>query len=230
MKNIISVILNNVLTAMYQSFWFSVIFSFFFMYFYMAVNGTSKSMNSGFNVAIKMWWSEFILSRLFRRCFYLSIYTMMILFRTLLNRTIWLNPLSNVIGDWWIYTLNQETNEWILTTECIENTMLFVPFAILLSAFIRERDGSIPIISTIKIGFYFSLLIEFLQLFLKLGTFQLSDIAYNTLGAVVGTFLFISILKAVKIFRFLTKKCYVDTRCQVPENGNKKKKSKSKVC
>lgn len=45
------------------------------MYFYMAANGTStsKSMNSGFNVAIKMWWSEYILSRLFRKCF-LSIY------------------------------------------------------------------------------------------------------------------------------------------------------------
>lgn len=35
---------------------------------------------------------------------------MMILFRTLLNRTIWLNPLSNVIGDWWIYMMSQSSN------------------------------------------------------------------------------------------------------------------------
>ena len=34
----------------------------------------------------------------------------MILFRTLLNRTIWLNPLSNVIGDWWIYMMSQSSN------------------------------------------------------------------------------------------------------------------------
>lgn len=47
------------------------------MYFYMAANGTStsKSMNSGFNVAIKMWWSEYILSRLFRKCFETGIKT-----------------------------------------------------------------------------------------------------------------------------------------------------------
>lgn len=37
-----------------------------------------------------------------------------------------------------------------------------------------------------KTAFLFSVSIEFLQLFLRLGTFQLSDICYNTLGGVLG--------------------------------------------
>ena len=52
---------------------------------------------------------------------------MMILFRTLLNRKLWLNPLWNVFGSW---TLHNERGE--LTTECIENVLLFLPFAFLL--------------------------------------------------------------------------------------------------
>ena len=37
-----------------------------------------------------------------------------------------------------------------------------------------------------KVTFLFSLTIEFLQLFLRLGTFQLSDLCYNTLGGAMG--------------------------------------------
>ena len=41
----------------------------------------------------------------------------MILFRTLLNRNLWLNPLSNVMGGWGIWeTVNGEQK---LTTECM---------------------------------------------------------------------------------------------------------------
>ena len=39
-------------------------------------------------------------------------------------------------------------------------------------------------------AFLFSLTIEFLQLFLRLGTFQLSDLCYNTLGGAMGGVLY----------------------------------------
>ena len=39
---------------------------------------------------------------------------------------------------------------------------------------------------SIEVVFAFSLSIEFLQLFLRLGTFQLSDLFYNTLGGLIG--------------------------------------------
>lgn len=40
------------------------------------------------------------------------------------------------------------------------------------------------------LAFLFSLTIEFLQLFLRLGTFQLSDLCYNTLGGAIGGVLY----------------------------------------
>ena len=42
----------------------------------------------------------------------------------------------------------------------------------------------------VKSGFLFSISIEMLQLILRLGTFQLSDICYNTLGGMIGGVMF----------------------------------------
>ncbi|HFD3535039.1 TPA: VanZ family protein, partial [Enterococcus faecium] len=42
----------------------------------------------------------------------------------------------------------------------------------------------------IKYVFLFSLSIEFTQLFFRLGTFQLSDLFYNTLGGLIGALLY----------------------------------------
>lgn len=114
----------------------------------------------------------------------------MILFRTLLNRNMWLNPLSNVFGSWWIYNKNGD-----LTTDAIENLILFIPFIILLlwamrDKLIKEMKLKYVIFIAFKITFIFSLSIEFLQLFLRLGTFQFSDLFYNTLGGVIGGILY----------------------------------------
>ena len=45
-----------------------------------------------------MWWNAFKADSFFRKLFVLAFYTAMLLFRTLLNRDIWANPLSDVIG------------------------------------------------------------------------------------------------------------------------------------
>ena len=49
-----------------------------------------------------------------------------------------------------------------------------------------------------KIAFIFSISIEMLQLLLRLGTFQLSDIFYNTVGGVLGGLLYCVAMKARK--------------------------------
>lgn len=72
--------------------------------------------------------------------------------------------------------------------------MLFVPFSILLLwAFRKEllgKDERIQFGKTVwqatKIVAIFSFIIEFVQLLFHLGTFQLSDLTYNTLGGVLG--------------------------------------------
>ena len=117
-------------------------------------------------------------------------YTTMILFRTLLNRDMWMNPLSDVFGNWWIWKYVEDGSRQ-LTTECIENLMLFIPFTILLfwtaGKKILKKTTFLNIVWTgLKITFVFSLSIELLQLFLRLGTFQVSDLTYNTLGGGIG--------------------------------------------
>lgn len=154
----------------------------------------------GWKESIRIWISKFKTSSYFRRVFLLVFYTTMILFRTLLNRNLWLNPLSDVMGGWWLW----EDGE--LTTEPIENLMLMVPFTVLLLWAAKDKllldkgtkengqigeSGSTVKLTTVlwqsvKITFLFSVCIEFLQLFLRLGTFQLSDIVYNTLGGLIG--------------------------------------------
>lgn len=111
---------------------------------------------------------------------------MMILFRTLLNRNMWANPVSNVLGSWTLYNEKGE-----LTTEAIENVMLMLPFITLLlwtfqEKLLKQVSLSRTVWTGIKFSFLFSISIEFLQLFLRLGTFQLSDIVYNTLGGLLG--------------------------------------------
>ena len=49
-----------------------------------------------------------------------------------------------------------------------------------------------------KIAFVFSTSIEMLQLLLRLGTFQLSDIFYNTVGGVLGGLMYCAVMKARK--------------------------------
>lgn len=99
----------------------------------------------------------------------------------------WVNPLANVIRVWGLYNEKGE-----LTTEVLENLALFILFTVLLLLSFRKKIiGELGQLGTTlwqstKITFLFSLDIEFLQLFLRLGTFQLSDLFYNTLGGLIG--------------------------------------------
>ena len=175
---IIKAIITNLLTALYQPFWFSVILSVLFMFVY--------KIYPSIRQAAKEWISWFKSDAVFRRTFLLVFYTVMILFRTLLNRNMWANPVSNVIGTWGLYNAKGE-----LTTECLENLALFIPFTVLLLWVGRDKILSKVTIGeivwkTVKITFLFSFTIEMLQLFLRLGTWQLSDLFYNTLGGVIG--------------------------------------------
>ena len=125
--------------------------------------------------------------------------TSMILFRTLLNRNLWLNPLSDVMGGWGIWeTVNGEQK---LTTECIENVIMMVPFSSVVMWTFQEKmeKGWKKILwYSGKIAFIFSISIEMLQLLLRLGTFQLSDIFYNTVGGMIGGLMYCAAMKARK--------------------------------
>lgn len=191
---VIKNIITNVLTALYQPFGFSVVLAVLFMFLYLYVG------EHGWREAFQRWRSAFKENTTFRRIFILAFYTAMILFRTLLNRDMWMNPLSDIMGSLGLY--NEQGQ---LTTEAIENLMLFIPFTILLLWSLRMKlfkdQYSIKKIlwQSTKITFLFSLSIEVAQLFFRLGTFQLSDLFYNALGGFIGGVIYFIGVKVKKI-------------------------------
>ena len=183
---ILSKILINILTAFYESFGFSILLSFLAMFFYLYAC-VPVDAGKGWKGAIVTWYKEFKASVFFRKLFLLAFVTSLILFRTLLNRNLWMNPLSKVMGGWGIWeTVNGEQK---LTTECIENVIMMVPFSAVVMWTFQKKVGNGRkniVWQSGRVAFIFSIVIEVLQLLLRLGTFQLSDIFYNTVGGVVG--------------------------------------------
>ena len=174
-------ITDNVLASLYQTAGASLVMAALFMFAYLNI------VKKGWRQTIEDWWLTFRTSRSFRRVFCLAFYTSMILFRTLFNRGLWFNSLNNLLGTWGLYDKNG-----VFTTEVIENLLLFIPFTILYLWVFREKllEKQMGFFKTVwratRLTFLVSFVIEFLQLFLRVGTFQLSDLFYNTLGGFIG--------------------------------------------
>ena len=98
---IITKLITNILTALYEPFGFSPLLSFLAMFFYLYAYEPSAA-GKGWKSAILTWYQKFKESVFFRKLFFLAFVTSLILFRTLLNRQLWMNPLSNVMGGWGI--------------------------------------------------------------------------------------------------------------------------------
>ena len=178
---VFSKILTNILTALYEPFGFAILLSFLAMYFYLYAYEPTEA-GKGWKSAIVTWYKEFKESVFFRKMWLLAFVSSLILFRTLLNRNLWMNPLSNVMGGWGIWeTVNGEKK---LTTECIENVIMMVPFSSVVMWTFNVKEKILW--QSGKIAFIFSVVIEMLQLLLRLGTFQIADIFYNTVGGVLG--------------------------------------------
>lgn len=114
----------------------------------------------------------------------------MVLFRTLFDRTLFENSLSNVFGEWNFY---EEVNaQPVFNANVPENILLLLPFIVLLFVSFKEKlfKDKVTILKVLGhsfvISFLSSLTIETLQLLLHLGTWQLSDLCYNTVGGVSG--------------------------------------------
>lgn len=182
---IIRLVLKNVLMGLYQYFWVSLLMAALVMLVWLLAGERS------FKSIVRLWVDEFKKSPKFRRMFVFAFYALMILNRTLFCRETWKNPLSDVLGPWSLYN-----NDGKLITDTIENFILFLPFVFLLFWCFRPKifKGGITFSNTLwkgfLAGFLVSLSIELFQLILCLGTFQISDIFFNTLGGIAGSFCF----------------------------------------
>ena len=96
---VLAKIFTNILTALYEPFGFSLLLSFLAMFFYLYAYEPTAA-GKGWKNAIVTWYQKFKESVFFRKLFLLTFVTSMILFRTLLNRNLWMNPLSDVMGGW----------------------------------------------------------------------------------------------------------------------------------
>lgn len=186
-NDVIASIIKNVLTALYQPFGAALLLAFMAMFLFLYAREHKWKKSNLLKNIFGIWFRNFKENSTFRRTLVLNFYSAMILFRTILNRDIWFDPLSDVMGGWSLHDA-----EGKLTTESIENVMLFLPFAILLLwAFRKELLGDEvkfgkTILKSIVVVGIFSFVIEFSQLLFHLGTFQISDLVYNTLGGAVG--------------------------------------------
>ena len=81
----------------------------------------------------------------------------------------------------------------------VPNVIMMVPFSSVVMWTFEEKTGNgwkKILWYSGKIAFIFSVSIEMLQLLFRLGTFQLSDIFYNTVGGVLGGLVYYVTMKA----------------------------------
>lgn len=108
------------------------------------------------------------------------------------------DPFAKVWGGWGI---TDQTYYYELSS--IFNVIIFLPLCTLLFLFLKtalQKNPDIKKLTAISAGtgFLISCMIEGLQIILRAGTFQVSDLFYNTLGAVLGIFVFIALKKAAE--------------------------------
>lgn len=181
MHAIVDRICVNIISALYQYLFVSIVMAALFMLLYM------ECKKIGLKAVFYNWINELKKSKEYRRIYALAVYTCLILFRTIFCRQIWGNPIGDVLGNWSLHF-----SDGTLSTELIENIFLFIPFSMLVlwaleDKILKGRKDFLQICyGTIKISFLFSLGIELCQIVLRVGTFQISDLVTNTGGGLIG--------------------------------------------
>ncbi len=126
----------------------------------------------------------------FRLILYTITYIFMLLYRTVLCRSSDYEPLSDVWGGWGIEIFEYTGIDY---GTIIGNVLMFIPLTLIILFTFPDIFSSIKdiFIKCTAFSFCLSLIIELLQLIFHKGTFQISDIVYNTLGGALGVGLFV---------------------------------------
>lgn len=118
-----------------------------------------------------------------RICFFA--YTFLVLGLTIFFRSVKMEPLSIVWEGW---TFHRADSSFDLNP--LLNIVMLIPFTFFLYAgFDRLSSGKRwwqVLIQAAVISFCMSLFIETMQIVTRLGTFQISDLTYNTISGVIG--------------------------------------------
>ncbi|MDO5538741.1 MAG: VanZ family protein [Eubacteriales bacterium] len=89
------------------------------------------------------------------------------------------------IGRFWTY--REELGFWAVFLNLAGNVLCFVPFGAILPV-LSSRARNFFLITLLS--FEFSLMVECVQLILKVGSFDVDDLILNTLGGILGFLMF----------------------------------------
>lgn len=193
MADIIQNVLSSVLEAVYKPFWaalfVSIIMSFVYMYAYKPL-----AAGKGIKNVTKAWWQNVKTSAFFRKLWFLTFVFAMILFSTVLMRSRWKDPLSSVMNGFQLVSVAEDGTVTV-QSDIFRNIIMMVPFIFMLfwtfpDRVLKNRKLWNVLLRGTVIAFVFSVAIELSQLFFQLGTFQLSDILYNTVSGFIGALLY----------------------------------------
>lgn len=126
----------------------------------------------------------------FRNKTFLVFYISLVLLETIFTRSYYENPLTMVWGDWKLYDQWGNPN-----TGNLENLLLFLPLMplLLMNNVIRVEKKKLMRYTMMffAVPFLLSLSIEIIQMIFHLGTFQLTDLVFNTLGGILGGIIYL---------------------------------------
>lgn len=170
-------VLQDLLTMIYQYAGVSIIVTIFFVIVWKQAEKTSwKDVWKHLIIQLKdKVWQKRLLSVL---------YIVFVLQRTVFNRSPWGNPLGNILGVWGLSV------DGVPNYEMYENVMLFIPMYWAVKTLGIKKQVKhwerCDLWNVVVIPLEISLVIEIVQLMLRVGTFQLSDLVYNTVGGLIG--------------------------------------------
>ncbi|WP_347995754.1 VanZ family protein [uncultured Eubacterium sp.] len=152
-------------------------------------------------VAIEVWFVELVIIYIylkFRKVKYhkskiketlflimFAAYIAVLLSATLVKRNYVDNPLGKVWEGWSIVKIGHSKPYW--NFDPLLNIFLLSPLTFFLFHFKRQKKSKLDMcIYALKLGICASLFIECSQVLFHRGTFQIADIIYNSLGALIG--------------------------------------------
>lgn len=172
----IQTVLTGLLHVLYQYSGGALILTFLIMVMYEFIK------KYGTKGAIALWLKSFARSAYFRNMFFMLTAVSMLLYKTILCRFFAQSPLALVIGHW-----KWQNAKGTLFTDMTENAILYAFIAFFAFNILRITNRDKRSSRDVVIMLFLSpLAIEFIQLFLVTGRFQLSDIAYAWSGIVIG--------------------------------------------
>ena len=186
---LLKTVITHVFGVLGRAFWPSLVIALLASFFYLYCTDSTDA-GKGFWAAARGWVRYVRTSSFFRKILALCFYTSVVLYSTLIGRAYCANPLSYPLSGWQLWVVAADGGISPVMSG-LENVAMLMPFTFLLAWMYGERPiytrgAALMLAWSAGLSLAFSFCVEGLQFVLHLGTWQLADIVYNTLGGALG--------------------------------------------